>query len=155
MFYSAIELRQTEDSAMVAKIAAETIRAIYPRYYPAGAVEFLAELHSQMEVEKVKNKEEIFLAAVQSEIVGTGSIRKNEICRLFILPEYQGKGYGSRLMDILEKRIFEKYGKVHVDASFPAESMYLKRGYEIIAFEKIETINGDYFCYHTMEKVEL
>lgn len=40
MFYSAIELRQTEDSAMVAKIAAETIRAIYPRYYPAGAVEF-------------------------------------------------------------------------------------------------------------------
>ena len=155
MFYSAIELRQTEDSAMVAKIAAETIRAIYPRYYPAGAVEFLAELHSQMEVEKVKNKEEIFLAAVQSEIVGTGSIRKNEICRLFILPEYQGKGYGSRLMDILEKRIFEKYGKVHVDASFPAESMYLKRGYEISAFEKIETINGDYFCYHTMEKVEL
>ena len=75
MFYSAIELRQTEDSAMVAKIAAETIRAIYPRYYPAGAVEFFAELHSQMEVEKVKNREEIFLAAVQGEIVGTGSIR--------------------------------------------------------------------------------
>lgn len=108
-----------------------------------------------MEVEKVKNKEEIFLAAVQGEIVGTGSIRKNEICRLFILPEYQGKGYGSWLMDILEKRILEKYGKVHVDASFPAESMYFKRGYEIIAFEKIETKNGDYLCYHTMEKVGL
>lgn len=29
-------------------------------------------------------------------IVGTGSIRGNEICRLFILPEYQGKGYGGR-----------------------------------------------------------
>ncbi len=155
MFYSAIELRQTEDSAMVAKIAAETIRAIYPRYYPAGAVEFFAELHSQMEVEKVKNREEIFLAAVQGEIVGTGSIRNNEICRLFILPEYQGKGYGSLLMDILEKRILEKYGKVHVDASFPAESMYFKRGYKIIAFEKIEIKNGDYLCYHTMEKVGL
>ena len=57
-------------------------------------------------------------------------------------------------MDILEKRILEKYGKVQVDASFPAESMYLKRGYEIIAFEKIKTANGDYLCYHIMEKTE-
>lgn len=154
MFHSTIELRRTEDSVTVVKIAAETVRAIYPRYYPAGAVEFFVELHSEREVEKVKNKEEIYLVVVQGKVVGTGSIRKNEICRLFILPEYQGKGYGSWLMDILEKRILEKYGKVHVDASFPAESMYFKRGYEIIAFEKIKTANGDYLCYHTMEKTE-
>lgn len=154
MFDLNIELRQTQDSAAVARIAAETVRAIYPRYYPAGAVEFFVELHSEMEVEKLKNKEEIFLVSVQGEIVGTGSIRRNEICRLFILPEYQGKGYGSWLMDRLEERIFEKYGKVHVDASFPAESMYFKRGYKIISFEKIETKNGDYLCYHTMEKMK-
>lgn len=58
-------------------------------------------------------------------------------------------------MDILVKRILEKYGKVHVDASFPAENMYFKRGYEIVAFEKIKTENGDYLCYHTMEKMGL
>ena len=155
MLHSTIELRQTEDSATVARIAAETVRAIYPQYYPAGAVEFFIELHSEEEVKKVKNKEEIYLVLVQGEIVGTGSIRKNEICRLFILPEYQGKGFGSWLMDILEKRILEKYGKVHVDASFPAENMYFKRGYEIVAFEKIKTENGDYLCYHTMEKMGL
>lgn len=27
-----------------------------------------------------------------AEIVGTGNVRGNEICRLFILPEYQAKG---------------------------------------------------------------
>ncbi len=53
----------------------------------------------------------------------------NEICRLFILPEYQAKGYGNRLMDFLEDMVFGKYQAVHIDASFPAESMYLKRGY--------------------------
>lgn len=52
MFYSAIELRQTEDSAMVAKIAAETIRAIYPRYYPAGAVEFLQNFIARWKLKK-------------------------------------------------------------------------------------------------------
>ena len=55
-------------------------------------------------------------------------------------------------MDLLEARIFERYPKVHVDASFPAESMYLKRGYEIASYENIETENRDFLCYHTMEK---
>lgn len=55
-------------------------------------------------------------------------------------------------MDLLEARVFENYPVVHVDASFPAESMYLKRGYRIISYEKIETENGDFLCYHTMEK---
>ena len=104
MFHSTIELRQTEDSATVARIVEETVRAIYPRYYLAGAVEFFAELHSEMQIEKVKNKEDIYFAVVQGKIVGAERIRKNEICRLFILPEHQGKGYGSRLMDILEKK---------------------------------------------------
>ena len=87
-----------------------------------------------------------------AEIVGTGSIRGNEICRLFILPEHQAKGYGNRLMDFLEDMVFRKYQAVHIDASFPAESMYLKRGYRIKTYEKIETGGGDYLCYHTMEK---
>ena len=76
----------------------------------------------------------------------------NEICRLFILPECQAKGYGNRLMDFLEDMVFRKYQAVHIDASFPAESMYLKRGYRIKTYEKIETGGGDYLCYHTMEK---
>ena len=54
-------------------------------------------------------REDIYFAEVQGKIVGTGSIRGNEICRLFILPEYQAKGYGNRLMDLLEDVVFGKY----------------------------------------------
>lgn len=57
-----------------------------------------------------------------------------------------------KVMDLLEARIFENYPKVHIDASFPAESMYLRRGYQIISYEKIQTENGDFLCYHIMEK---
>ncbi|MFR0986599.1 MAG: GNAT family N-acetyltransferase [Frisingicoccus sp.] len=67
-------------------------------------------------------------------------------------PEYQQKGYGSQLMDVLEKQVFQNNPVIHIDASFPAESMYLKRGYKIISYEKIETENGDFLCYHRMEK---
>ena len=152
MFESDIELKLAYCPEQVAAIVKDTIQKVYPHYYPSGAVQFFLDLHSEARIEEVMYSEKIYFAMVQGNIIGTGSIRKNEICRLFILPEYQGKGYGSRLMDLLEARIFENNPKVHVDASFPAESMYLKRGYQITSYEKIETENGDFLCYHTMEK---
>ena len=147
-----MELILTDNPTVVSRIVEKTIQNVYPHYYPSGAVQFFLDLHSEVRIGKVMSSEEIYLVVVQGNVIGTGSIRKNEICRLFILPEYQGKGYGSRLMDLLEARIFENYPKVHVDASFPAESMYLKRGYQITSYEKIETDNRDCLCYHTMEK---
>ena len=147
-----MELKQAECPVKVAEIVEKTIRAVYPHYYPSGAVQFFLDLHNEQRIREAFAREDIYFAAVQGEIVGTGSIRGNEICRLFILPEYQAKGYGSRLMDLLEDMVFQQYQAVHIDASFPAESMYLKRGYRIKTYEKIETGGGDYLCYHTMEK---
>ena len=152
MYENGIELKLADCPEQVAALVRETIQKVYPHYYPSGAVQFFLALHCEAGIEKAMSFEEIYLAMVRGNIIGTGSIRKNEICRLFILPAYQGKGYGSRLMDLLEERILENYPKIHVDASFPAESMYLKRGYQIISYEKIATENGDFLCYHTMEK---
>lgn len=145
-------LQRAECPRQTAQIVEKTIRAVYPHYYPRGAVQFFLDLHREEKIRHVADSEEIYLAVVQGEAVGTGSIRGNEICRLFILPEHQAKGYGSRLMDLLEDRVLRQFPTVHVDASFPAENMYLKRGYRIKTYEKIETEGGDFLCYHTMEK---
>ncbi len=147
-----MQLKRAECPVKVAEIVEKTIKAVYPHYYPSGAVQFFLDLHNEQRIREALAREDIYFAEVQGEIVGTGSIRGNEICRLFILPEYQAKGYGNRLMDFLEDMVFRKYPAVHIDASFPAESMYLKRGYRIKTYEKIETGGGDYLCYHTMEK---
>lgn len=32
------------------------------------------------------------------------------------------------------------------------EGIYLKRGYRLVSYEKIETENGGFLCYHIMEK---
>lgn len=149
-----MELRSANCPSEVAEIVEKTIKAVYPRYYPSGAVQFFLDLHSEQQIRAAMADEEIYIAKAKGVAVGTGSIRRNEICRLFILPEYQGNGYGSGLMDLLEERVLKQYPKVHIDASFPAESMYLKRGYRITSYEKIETENGDFLCYHTMEKEE-
>lgn len=96
MFESDIELKLADCPKQVAAIVRETIQKVYPHYYPSGAVQFFFDLHSEVRIGKVMSSEEIYLVMVQGTIIGTGSIRKNEICRLFILPEYQGKGYGSK-----------------------------------------------------------
>lgn len=147
-----MELKRAQSPVMVAEIVEKTIRAVYPHYYPSGAVQFFLDLHDEQRIREALAGEDIYFAVVRGKIVGTGSIRGNEICRLFILPEYQAKGYGSRMMDLLEDMVFRKYQMVHIDASFPAESMYLKRGYRLKTYEKIKTEGGDYLCYHTMEK---
>lgn len=146
------ELQRTDDVSLVAAIAEKTIQEIYPRYYPEGAVEFFRNLHSEGNICGALEEDEIYLLLADGEAVGTGTIRGNEICRLFVLPGYQGQGYGTMLMDALEERIFGQFEAVHVDASFPAEVMYIKRGYRFCSYDKIETDNGDFLCYHTMEK---
>ena len=150
-----IEIRCADDPKLTAALVKETIQSVYPKYYPQGAVRFFQDLHSEERIRAVLGKERIYLITADGNPLGTGSIRKNEICRLFILPSYQRKGYGSRLMDFLEEEVFKEHPMIHIDASFPAESMYLKRGYQIASYEKIETENGDFLCYHTMEKRRL
>lgn len=149
-----IIFQKTNEVKLVAEIVKETITEIYPRYYPAGAVQYFLNLHSEERIMAAVTSEEIYLLAVDGIVVGTGSIRGNEIRRVFVRPSYQGNGYGSSLMDHLEAVIYENYSIVHLDASFPAEHMYIKRGYRISTYEKIETRNGDYLCYHTMEKAK-
>lgn len=149
---SIIELKYADDSKKVADIVRKTIQTIYSKYYPTGAVQFFLNLHCEEHIKKAMTEEQVYFAIVKGTIIGTGSIRKNEICRLFILPQYQKKGYGSRLMDCLEEIVFKNHKTIHIAASFPAERLYLKRGYKIISYEKIETENGDFLCYHIMEK---
>ena len=113
-----MQLMRAEYPRKVAEIVEETIKAVYPHYYPLGAVQFFLSLHKEERIREALDREDIYLAVVQGRIVGTGSIRRNEICRLFIMPEQQAKGYGSRLMDLLEDKVFQKYqveiGRAHV-----------------------------------------
>lgn len=150
-----IELKLTNNAKQVAEIVETTILNIYPKYYPKGAVQFFLNLHCEEQIKTAMETEEIYLFLFKGKVIGTGSIRRNEICRLFILPEYQRRGYGSKLMDLLEEKIFQKYLLIHIDASFPAENMYLKRNYQITSYKQIETENGDFLCYHIMEKRKL
>lgn len=141
------------DCSIIKNISETTILNVYPHYYPKGAVGFFLEHHSEENIKNDILKNQVFLWSDEDQdIAGTVTIKKNEICRLFVLPVYQGRGYGTELLDYAEKMIFKNYAEIILAASFPAKTLYQKRGYHEIEFHVMETKEDDYLCYDVMVK---
>lgn len=142
-----------DDLQVVKYITIETINQIYPHYYPKGAVEFFVEHHNDTNILSDIEAGKVFLCVnEEGQPVGTVSIKENDICRLFVLPEYQGKGYGRKLLDFAENEITKKYEEIMLDASLPAKRIYLKRGYREKESHIITANYGDFLCYDIMVK---
>ena len=141
------------DMKTVKFITTETINSIYPRYYPEGAVDFFLSNHNDENIENDIKMGIVYLVLNdENNAVGTVTVKENEICRLFVLPEQQGKGYGNELISFAENEILRRYDKIILHASLPAKAIYLKRGYKEVGFYSIKTENGDYLCYDMMIK---
>ena len=142
-----------EDLQVVKYITIKTINQIYPHYYPKGAVEFFVEHHNDTNIINDIEAGKVFLCVnEEGQPVGTVSIKGNDICRLFVLPEYQGQGYGRMLLDFAENEIIKKYEEIMIDASLPAKRIYLKRGYREKESHIINANYGDFLCYDVMVK---
>lgn len=114
------------DLQLVCDITRTTINEVYPKYYPAGAVQFFLEHHSDEHIMADISDGKVFVLYENGSPVGTVTISDNNINRLFVLPECQHKGYGKALLDFAEKKILDFYNRVHIDASFPAKQIYKK-----------------------------
>ena len=144
------ELKQLE---LVKFITLKTIIDIYPHYYPKGAVDFFIEHHNESHISKDIESGQVYIVFDEhDDAVGTVTIHKNEICRLFVLPQYQKRGFGSQLLNFSENMILKQYNTIVLDASLPAKSIYLKRRYTIVETYSIRTYNNDYLCYDVMIK---
>ncbi len=140
------------DFDTVKSIVTDTIETVYPNYYPRGAVDFFLRHHSDDAIKKAITGEAVYLIKAADKTIGTGSIEKNEIQRLFVLPKYQGSGYGTAIMNELEKIIFKNHTEIVLNSSLPAYEMYLRRGYVSMEYHRMLTENGHYLCYHIMKK---
>lgn len=124
----------------------------YPHYYPMPAVQFMSDYHDRTKILRDVNEGTVLLLLTDEGVpAATGTARGVEIGRLFVLPEYQGQGMGTALMDKLEDVVFQNHDHIQLDASLPAKPMYTKRGYTEISYE-VQSVGGDDFvCYSVME----
>ncbi len=143
---------EKRDIETVKTITYNTINAVYPHYYPKGAVDFFIQHHCEENILRDIMAGEVYLINEGSNDVGTVTVNGNEINRLFVLPEFQGKGYGRCLMEFAEKLIAEKYDCAELSASLSAKPKYLKNGYTETEYHIIDCENGDKLCFDYMVK---
>ena len=147
-----IRIANEFDFESVKRITQTTIKTVYPKYYPAGAVQFFCDHHSDEKILEDIKANRVYLIENEENEVGTVTICGNEINRLFVLTKYQHMGYGRALMDFAEKMISKETDTVVLDASLPAKKIYLLRGYKATDYNMIKTDNGDYLCFDVMER---
>lgn len=146
------ELAKIEDLQNVYNVVQHTIRTIYPKYYPAEVVDFFSEHHSMEAIAKDIENGYVSVLKIDENIVATGSFADNHITRVYVLPEYQKKGYGTFIIKTIESQISEKYDKAYLDASLPAAALYEKLGFSTIKHERYPVENEVILAYEVMEK---
>lgn len=141
-----------KDREQIYKIVQDTVRTVYPKYYPKEVVDFFCALHNRENIAKDIASQNAGILSDNHQIVGTGCHDGNHITRVYVLPEFQGKGYGSYIMQCLENEIKKRYATALLDASLPASCLYEHRGYRTQKHERYPVENGVILVYEVMEK---
>lgn len=141
-----------DEAQTICNIVMSTKSAIYPHFYTQAVVDFFGRLHSLENIKEDIKEGMVDILCVDGIMIGTGSRTGNHITRVYVLPEYEGKGYGSVIMEHLEDDIFAEYDECVLDASLPATLFYEHRGYITMEHRQHDIGNGEVMIYEIMRK---
>lgn len=141
-----------DHAEQIYNLVQNTITAVYPRYYPEAVVDFFYSLHNRTNISRDIEDGCVRVLRYDGRLVGTGSCKGSHITRVFVAPEFQGQGYGGRIMENLEGEIAREYSSICLDASLPAAQFYESRGYKTVRHGKTEVENNAILIYEMMEK---
>ena len=147
-----ISRARPEQAGEIHDVVVSTISEIYPRYYTREVVEFFIGYHSPERIREDISAGKVYIAEENGRIAGTGTINGDNIERVYVRPEYRGKGIGSALMDYMEGEILKNHEAVVVESSLPAGEFYRKRKYVQVKHMDYPVENGKILCYEVMRK---
>jgi GNAT superfamily N-acetyltransferase len=127
-----------EDAEETARLIAKTLRISNSKDYPGQYIELNIASHSADELIKAANERHMYVVCDRERIVGTGgiagywgSLTESILLTIFVLPEYQGKGVGSAIIETLEQdEYFFRAKRIEIPASITAVEFYRKKGYD-------------------------
>lgn len=147
-----LRLAKEQDMRQVYDIVQETIKKVYPKYYLPEIVDEFCKFHCQENILKDIKEENTYILLDNNTIVGTGTRKDTHITRVYVLPEFQKRGYGTYIINQLEEIISENNNYVDIDASLPACKLYSNLGYESIDHGIWECANNVIQVYEIMRK---
>jgi len=129
-----------------------TIKTVYPKYYPQEVVDFFCQHHNREHILEGITSGNMGVLTDGDVMIGTGCFDGNHITGVYVLPDYQKQGCGSKIIDCLEAEISKKHDTVLLDASLSAVCLYEHRGYKMVGHGIYELENDVKLVYEIMKK---
>lgn len=128
---------EEKDAAPVSALVIRTLRVTNVRDYSPEEMEALAARMQPADILQRASWTHFYVAEDAGRIVGCGAIGpywgkedESSLFTIFVLPEYQGRGVGRRIVETLEKdAFFTRARRVEIPASTTALGFYEKMGY--------------------------
>ena len=128
---------EESDAGAVAQLIRTTIEVSNKKDYPAELMDELIRVETPEHVLGRAGWTHMYVVQDGEKIIGCGAIGpywgkedENSLFTIFVLPEYQGKGIGRKIMETLEQdEYFLRARRIEIPASITGVPFYLRMGY--------------------------
>lgn len=129
---------QKGDEFAVSAVICTTLVISNQKDYSPAFIEENIRSHSPEEIAARAEDAHFYVAMVGEKVIGCGGItgywgstEESYLTSIFVLPDYQGKGVGRKIIETLEAdEYFRRVWRTEVGSSPTAVSFYQKMGYE-------------------------
>ena len=131
---------EPKDAGAVSFVVRETMKESNSADYSFEILQPLIEYFSPEKILQLSRERFCLVAEADNQIVGTAALEDAELVTFFVLPVYQKKGIGGKLLEEIEN--FAVRGGIEticVNSSKTGQYFYEKSGYRRTGVEKIET----------------
>ena len=126
------------DESAVSDVICTTLTICNRKDYSSEFIQENIRSHSPEVIAARAKEAHFYVAMVGEKVIGCGGItgywgstEESYLTSIFVLPDYQGKGVGRKIVETLEAdEYFRRAWRTEVDSSLTAVSFYRKMGYE-------------------------
>src|SRR3989344_6592060 len=134
---------QSQDAIKVSNVIKKGFRSIISKNYTKESVEDQIKENSPKKIIEKAKKVKYFVAVEKGKILGFGGYNEEKIHTFFVLPEMQGKGIGSRILEkVLTEAKKDGIESLKCWSSFNAENFYASFGFKKIKKLNLKTKNS-------------
>lgn len=122
---------RSSDAEAVSSIIRTTMRVSNRADYSLECLQPLIDYFSPAKVEQINQTRTCLVAEEDGQLLATAGLEENELVTFFVLPEHQGRGIGSALLQKLETLArTQRILVLKVDASLTGTPFYERHGYQ-------------------------